>query len=1055
MTRNTKEVALIQIRSGKLSEMPKALHQSEFGLAKDSNRLFIGNASNTLLKNRTIFPYQNLELLTEFSELKDYFKYSYENNITKAGNVSDRLQLKEFLPIVITCDAENPHTDSEHNGTLIINNVEIGIPPNLGPYEIVDYINRSSEITKTYATIFPGNNVITFICTKNELSISDNGTGMKDIIGYHDTTYDISMPIRKVTEKLDDNLNITDFGIKGDGSNSAKKIFDSLIEVYKNYTDEQFYRNVFFPAGTYTYDLTNEDANAEYFTPFPLISNLHVHGEGIDRTIIRNNTENTLLSCIDNEFNGEYGDENTYARFSVPSNILIEDMTFESNSGSDGLVRLICCSNVTFNRVKFVGSNSTVIAQIYGKIGVSGDLYAKNITFNDCIFEDSLCAANIPEYAENIEFNNCKFIKIGSPSVIIGNDEPSVVDDVITENVRAISIDGCMFEETDATYSTLNSAVVTLGINSKYVTVSNNKFDDNISQRVEPVKSIIPYTDKGIGSEYDINGTYNNGDRCIFKHKFYKANEDILNPEEFNPEHWTEYQRFNYTDILNINTDDKKLLRFKYTQPLWEYINYLINPYGQVVLTVDGDDEDITAPNGLNITENNNSVEIKSVKSGDVIVSLDKEATLELGKSTQDIIWKPNESYSLGDEVIHNGIIYSCLKDHTSALSWEEDQIDSAEDSLWSEKTITQIVIDRILQLNDHMISNRDGSEDIIIEPSTDKVIEIKQTENSATNYEDKIVNKDNAIPNVAFVKKYAQDSIIKHITKEDMTNLDSDGLLTIAEFPESQYGNNVHITGITINVRNPFYKVIPYLTNNSSEYKERYTYYQGDIVYGSSDGIVYAAIKKTHKATNNVIANNDLMEIIPANTYEEDIKYVDILGNANNTIYNLTRTYNDEYTNDIEYMFEANPVDIQKNNLFIYTNVNNLTGNEDPSIDNLVKFQDRNYFVEANNERISSTLLHNTDVTTRLYDEGYVYKFDEDMNFNLLGNSTYIDTTLPNPYSVNYSNGKIMVAFCLSDKKQLVYTDYNSVVHNRIATSLLNPGGDMIVRIDFVKEEV
>ena len=71
MSRNTKEVALIQHRSGNLAEMPKALHQAEIGLAKDANRLFIGNAVNTILANRTEFPYQNLEILTEYSDLKD------------------------------------------------------------------------------------------------------------------------------------------------------------------------------------------------------------------------------------------------------------------------------------------------------------------------------------------------------------------------------------------------------------------------------------------------------------------------------------------------------------------------------------------------------------------------------------------------------------------------------------------------------------------------------------------------------------------------------------------------------------------------------------------------------------------------------------------------------------------------------------------------------------------------------------------------------------------------------------------------------------------------
>ena len=169
MTRNTKEVALIQIRSGKLSEMPKALHQSEFGLAKDANRLFIGNASNPALKNREIFPYQNLELLTEYSELKDYFKYSYENNITSANGETDRLKLKEFLPIVISCHAEPGNVPE---GTLKINGVDIAITAGSTMYDIVEAINSYSSQTSTYATVFPGERVITFICTTNNLDLS-------------------------------------------------------------------------------------------------------------------------------------------------------------------------------------------------------------------------------------------------------------------------------------------------------------------------------------------------------------------------------------------------------------------------------------------------------------------------------------------------------------------------------------------------------------------------------------------------------------------------------------------------------------------------------------------------------------------------------------------------------------------------------------------------------------------------------------------------------------------------------------------------------------------
>ena len=234
MTRNTKEVALIQIRSGKLSEMPKALHQSEYGLAKDANRLFIGNASNPLLKNRTIFPYQNLEILTEFTDLKDYFKYSYENNITFADGTTDRLKLKEFLPIVISCHQPNPTITSA--GAIEVNGVEISVPAG-DMYSFIQTINNFSQNTGVYSTVFPGTRVVTFVSTSNELKIgpkdpdNPNDTGIITAIGFIEEPYDISMPVRKVTEKLDDRLDIADFGIKGDVRDLVIKRKDSNWEI--------------------------------------------------------------------------------------------------------------------------------------------------------------------------------------------------------------------------------------------------------------------------------------------------------------------------------------------------------------------------------------------------------------------------------------------------------------------------------------------------------------------------------------------------------------------------------------------------------------------------------------------------------------------------------------------------------------------------------------------------------------------------------------------------------------------------------------------------------
>jgi len=1048
MTRNTKEISLIQIRSGKRSEMPKALHQSEFGLARDTNNLYIGNASNSLLKNRTVFPYQNLEILTEFSDLKDYFKYSYENNITNANGL-DRLKLKEFLPIVISCHQEDPTIDSA--GAIVVNTHPISIPV-CDMYGFVSAINAESYSTGVYATVFPGTRVITFISVTNELKISardpsnPNDTGIIDAIGFIEESYDISMPIRKVTEKLDDFLNITDFGIRGDGTNVAKEVYSSLVEVYKKVTNSQFYRNVFFPAGNYVFDTTQIDDNTPYFTPFPLISNLHVRGEGIDRTIITNNTTNTLLSCIDDTFYAEYDNDN-YGKGNLPSNIVIEDMTFESTASAT-LGRLIGCSNVTFNRVKFVGNpgantlfllegiEKTVENPVTHEM-VTIESPAFNITFNECIFDKAGTAIDFSEMDKNVTINNCTFTTISTPAIKVGNGTGS--------NVKAVLINGCHFEDISPLNS--NTSVIELGINSEYITTENCTFDKDIIEKTE-ARGTIPYIDKGVGEQFTSTKSYAIGDRCIYEHKYYIATSAVTQGSQFNPSDWQEYQRYNYTDILDINTDERKLLRFKFAQPQWEYINYLTNLNGDVVLTVDGKDSEITASNGLNITENANGIEIKSVKDGNVTISLNPLADMFLGKGTTDLVWKQDTEYAIDDVVVHNGIIYECTYPHTSGSEFDETK--------WNATGITQIVINKVLQLNDNMISNRDGSEDIKIEPATNKVIEIVQTEETTTPYENMIVDKDNAIPNVAFVKNYSTSSLIKHITKEDIANIDATGLIEVGTFPSTQFSGNIHITGVTVNVRNPFYKVVPYLTTTSADYQANYTYYKGDVVKGVVDGATaYAVIKKTHEATDNVIADNDNMEIVPT-TYTSDIKFAEVIGINYNGQYNLTETYSPNYVSYNTVDFEkVSKIDIQKNNLFGYTSVEAFDTTKTYGLVNkIVSFQDRNYMINKpensegyTGETYTSAMLHrltgsNTvSLSRRLYDEGFIYTFDEDRNYNIGIASA------DNPYSVNYAGGRVCIRLYAEDGTLITSENKN--------TLLVNPAGDLIVKIDFVKDEV
>ena len=945
MSRNTKEVSLIQHRSGNLAEMPKALHQAELGLAKDANRLFIGNAVNTILANRTEFPYQNLEILTEYSDLKDHFRYAYENNITDADGETDRAKLKEFMPIVVTCQNSIGQGLSV-GGVISINGQNVTLATGDTIYEVADKINAVANQTNTYATVLQTapNIYLTFFCLDNELVVKDaDSSGILNVLGFPtEISYDISMPERKVTEKLDDTLHITDFGIKGDGSNSSQKIYNTLLEVYRNYENSQFYRDVMFPAGTYLYEpqtLETSDTIST-FAPFPLVSNLHVHGEGIDRTIIKaaNNIDGTyvLVNGVDNQLNPatseNYGDE------SYPTNILIEDVTFES--GLSKLCVIDGIANITFNRVKFKGSSSTVLVDIIGK----GSRYASNITFNECIFEGGNYGIFARTFVENVTVTNCLFDTLTTSAIKLGDDSYSM-----DAPVRAVNINGNIIKGTPVG-STTNSYAMEIGRNTRYASIHQTQFEDRL---------------------------FTNWKTNTFPKPYYMSAQNST--------------AYNFIDTLDPNTDEQKVLRFKFSQPTWEYLDYLANQLGNKVVVVDKTDADVTAPNGLNIKETATELDIRAVgtDAGNVKISIENSADLTLGSGT----------------------------DSTSNVSGN-------------------IQIKKTLQLNNNIVSNETGNNDIILKTADDKVIKVDET--GDTPYETLINNEPNALVNVAYVKKQIIDTYEKIITYKDLENA-VNGELPLINFDPIIYGENIHLKRIILNVRSPFYKTFEYI-NDATLYSSGYMYFAGDVVRGTVNGTTtYAVVINTHNSTSSNISSNDNLQIIPNQPTYKNVKFVNVIGKGNI----LTQTYSEDFydinSSRLDY------VNIQKNNRYGYINCEQFvpgTSYSSETGNKLVSYCDRNYLLTdiETPEVFNSIDLHDSEKAIRKYDSGYCYTFEMDRDFNngIMGNQ--------NPVTLNYSGETLKMAFYDEDK-----TKFNSFD----TTTRLCPGGKLVVRIEFFREEV
>lgn len=80
----TIQISKIQMRRGPESDLPNpSLDDGEIGFANDVGRLFIGQTNPTFGNpnyNRNVFPYQNIEILTESSPLDELLAPAFADN---------------------------------------------------------------------------------------------------------------------------------------------------------------------------------------------------------------------------------------------------------------------------------------------------------------------------------------------------------------------------------------------------------------------------------------------------------------------------------------------------------------------------------------------------------------------------------------------------------------------------------------------------------------------------------------------------------------------------------------------------------------------------------------------------------------------------------------------------------------------------------------------------------------------------------------------------------------------------------------------------------------
>lgn len=245
------------------------------------------------------------------------------------------------------------------------------------------------------------------------LSVAENYQFNGNVVGYSvQTGASPANPVyRTIQEKLDDIVNVRDFGAIGDGTtDDTGAINRALEELYTRdeaYTSEMVRRTLYIPAGSY---LLDGDV-------MKIPSYATVVGDGMEHTIIiqTDGTQECVAKLVDSL--GQSGNNIGQNGASVPKYINISGITFKSNSDAyvnSRVFKVEKADTVFFKNVRFTGSvpstaisgNSSACLGLYCNATIS----TSNIFFNDCEFDHQIYGVVAADSGiSNVLFSGSKF----------------------------------------------------------------------------------------------------------------------------------------------------------------------------------------------------------------------------------------------------------------------------------------------------------------------------------------------------------------------------------------------------------------------------------------------------------------------------------------------------------------------------------------------------------------------------------------------------------------------------------------------------------------------
>lgn len=225
--------------------------------------------------------------------------------------------------------------------------------------------------------------------------------------------------IRSFQTKLDDIVNIRDFGAVGDGStDDTAAINRALTQIYKtgvNETQPLTRRVIHFPGGNYI--ITDTINIPPYAT---------LVGEGIESTYITGNlSTKTIANIVDSKF--QSGALLGTSSAVLPRNIDIRNMQFRNiNAGATtALVNIDSSNDIRFVETGFY-SNTPTTANLIDVLTTSSS--TSGITFDNCYFSGGGNGiAVIGSTVDTLQVYNSEFTNIANVGIDLGRISNAVM----------------------------------------------------------------------------------------------------------------------------------------------------------------------------------------------------------------------------------------------------------------------------------------------------------------------------------------------------------------------------------------------------------------------------------------------------------------------------------------------------------------------------------------------------------------------------------------------------------------------------------------------------